>query len=166
MKNIGFHGGHTVYEHGPASDVVVFFQCITTYAEYVQSEYDFSLLTDRLYRRYLKQDELKPAEELMSIVEYLFSKIQSNTVDWQKMGGDTELTNLDFKQPTLNLVFMDYFCRFIDAKESAKSFLDTFKIYQPVKIVISDLPWFIDDKNRPLEQYDALGPDDPPFWLR
>ncbi|MQL48942.1 hypothetical protein GEA64_13640 [Photorhabdus khanii] len=166
MKNVGFHGGHTVYEHGPTSDVIVFFQCITIYAEYVQSEYDFSLLTDHLYRRYLKQDELRPAMELMSIVECLFSKIQSNTVDWQIMGMDCELTKLDFNQPTLDLVFIDYFRHFLDAKESAESFLNTFKIYQPVKIVISDLPWFIDDKNRPLEQYDALGPHDPPFWLR
>ncbi|WP_118988332.1 hypothetical protein [Photorhabdus sp. CRCIA-P01] len=166
MKNIGFHGGHTVYEHGPASDVIVFFQCITVYAEHVQSEYDFSLLTDRLYRRYLKQNELRPAMELMSIVECLFGKVQSNTVDWKMMEVNFELTKLDLNQLTLNLVFTDYFRRFVDAKESAESFLNTFKIYQPVKIVISDLPWFIDDKNRPLEQFDALGPDDPPFWLR
>ncbi|MBS0057358.1 hypothetical protein [Yersinia sp. Marseille-Q3913] len=166
MKNVGFHGGHTVYEHGPAADMIVFFQCIALYGKNVQTDYDFSLLTDRLYRRYLRESELIPAMDLMSTVESLFCKIPSNPANWIMMGVDFELTKLDLNQPTLHLVFVDYFHHFYEAKESAESFLDIFKIYQPVKIVITELPWFIEDKNRPLEQYDALGPDDPPFWLR
>ncbi|CAQ82995.1 MULTISPECIES: hypothetical protein [Photorhabdus] len=57
----------------------------------VYTEYDFSLLTDRLYRRYLKQNELRPAMEFMSIVERLFGKIQSNTADWKMMGVNFEV---------------------------------------------------------------------------
>ncbi|MOA65923.1 hypothetical protein D3C78_1924880 [compost metagenome] len=50
--------------------------------------------------------------------------------------------------------------------ESAKMFYNSWGIYQPLKVAVTDAPYYIEDKNRPLEQYDVLKPNDPPFWLR
>ena len=33
MRHIGFDGGHSIYELGPSSDVILFFECLKTYAE-------------------------------------------------------------------------------------------------------------------------------------
>lgn len=67
-------------------------------------------------------------------------------------------------QATLADVFIKYFECFNCCVESAKGFFDDWNIYQPVKIVISDLSEFMVDKNRPLENYDDLSGD--PFWFR
>ncbi|MEC5321590.1 hypothetical protein VSX61_22140 [Brenneria populi subsp. brevivirga] len=166
MKNIGFHGGHTVYENGISSDMFAFFQCIDHLAKLNYPQKDFCLLTDRLYRRYLKHNELASAEELMSSIEMIFKETPCDKIKWEEIGLNVNSTGLDLNQPTLDQIFKEYFLHFIDAKNSAEEFFKKFGIYQPVKTVISDLPWFIEDKNRPLEQYDALGPNDPPFWLR
>lgn len=66
MRKTGFHGDPSIYELGPASDVVLFFARLRDYAEQDHPEQDWSLLTDRLYRRYLRQEELEPALALMA----------------------------------------------------------------------------------------------------
>lgn len=50
--------------------------------------------------------------------------------------------------------------------ESAKMFCNSWGIYQPLKIAVTDSPSYIEDKKRPLEQYDVLKPNESPFWLR
>jgi len=45
---------------------------------------DWSLLTDRFYRRYLRREDLEPAVELMNEVKKIFSTLASDEVDWGK----------------------------------------------------------------------------------
>ncbi|MNT75150.1 hypothetical protein D3C72_2140230 [compost metagenome] len=66
----------------------------------------------------------------------------------------------------MGTVFFRYFDLFSKAKNSTVSFLDEFGIYQPVRILASDMPALMVEKKRPLNEYDALGLDDLPFWLR
>jgi hypothetical protein len=73
MRKIGFDGGHSMYELGPAPDVALFFNCLRRYAKEDHLEKDWSLLTDRLYRRYLRQQELGPAELLNLLVATSFT---------------------------------------------------------------------------------------------
>jgi hypothetical protein len=164
MHNVGFHGGHSIYELGPASDVHVFFKCIEKYAvEPLFDQKDRDLI-DRIFRRYLKQTELEPASKLLIRVRECFSKIGSSTVDWAEINLNVSESKLNIAQPNLADIFINYFEMFEKAKNSALSFLSEFKIYQPVKTVISDLAGFTEDDIRPLERYDALS--GPPFWLR
>jgi hypothetical protein len=166
MRKIGFDGGHSIYELGPAPDVSLFFNCLRTYAEQDHPEQDWGLLTDRLYRRYLRQEELQPALDLMAQVHTIFAqKPAASSVEWDvAMIGNPEKSWLNPDQPTLADVFGKYFERFASACGSAKSFSDAFNIYQPVRLVISDLAGFARDKNKPLAEYDAL--EGKPFWLR
>lgn len=166
MRKIGFHGGHSIYELGPASDMVLFFACLRDYAEQDHPEQDWSLLTDRLYRRYLRQEELEPALALMVQAREIFAeKPASTSVEWDAtMRADPEKSWLDSDQPTLADVFSKYFESFAGACSSAKSFFNTFNIYQPVRVVISDLAGFARDKKKPLAEYDSL--EGMPLWLQ
>lgn len=166
MRTIGFDGGHSVYELGPAEDVVLFFDCVKAYAEQDHPETDWSLLTDRLYRRYLRREELRPALDLMAKVREIFAQNSAKSgVEWNpNMLGNQEKSWLSSEQATLADVFGRYFERFEKACGSAESFVETFNIYQPVRVVISDTPGFLCDKNKPLAEYDAL--EGKPFWLQ
>lgn len=170
MRKIGFDGGSSLCELGPASDVVLFFDCLRTYAEQMHPEQDWSLLTDRLYRRYLRLDELEAASALMEQVRQLFAGLPASAVDWDpSILGNIEKTWLDPKQATLADVFRKYFEHFAHCVESARLGYETFKsypgyTYQPVRVVISDLPGFARDKNKPLAEYDEL--EGKPFWLQ
>lgn len=166
MRKIGFDGGHSIYELGPAPDVALFFECVKTYAEQNHPEQDWSLLTDRLYRRYLRREELKPALVLMSQVQEIFAQQPARTaIEWDAaMLANPEKSWLNPEQSRLADVFSKYFEHFVNACGSAESFVEAFNIYQPVRVVISDLAGFARDKNKPLAEYDAL--EGEPFWLR
>lgn len=164
MKNVGFDGGSFLCELGPAADISLFFECVS-YVAKLHPEHDFSLLTDRLYRRYLRQEDLDEASKLMSLVKLFFQSMPSSTVDWEAAVADgLTQTRLNPNDSSLAEVFSKYFAHFERCVQSAKNFYENWKIYQPVKTVISDLPDFMTDKKRPLEQYETL--EGKPFWLR
>lgn len=167
MKKIGFEGGHTVYELGPASDVVLFFKYLNAFVVVKYLDQDWSLLSDRLYKRYLQKDELEEASTLMEKAKSIFFTLPSSSVEWSKnMQSDRDKTWLDLRMDTLGDVFSRYFDLFSKAKNSALSFVDEFEIYQPLRVVASDMPAFMIERKRPLYEYDALGLSDLPFWLR
>ncbi|WP_256583554.1 hypothetical protein [Burkholderia singularis] len=111
MGVIGFHGGHTIYELGPVPDVVLFFSCLVRYVEQDHPEQDWSLLTDRLYRRYLRRDELEPALMLMAKAREIFAqKHAASFVEWDPaMLANSEKSWLNPEQPTLADVFREFF---------------------------------------------------------
>lgn len=162
MPTVGLHGGHSIYELGTASDVHLFFELIDKCVAQARTERDWSILTDRLYRRYLRQEELGVATELMNEVRDVFATLPSSSVKWSERGGVE--TRLNHALPTLADIFEKYFDNFSRACRSALSFMDCFKTYQPVKMVISDQPWFLLESQRTLDEYDAL--EGNPFWLR
>ena len=164
MKNVGFHGGSSICELGPSADVVLFFDCLNAYAAKPHPEKNWSLLTDRLYRRYLKQDELDEASALMKNAKDIFGSVPSASVDWKEISAAPGLSRLNPDQKNLADVFSKYFENFDYCVESSKVFFKSWNIYQPVRTVISDLPDFMTDKKRPLDQYEVL--EGKPFWLR
>lgn len=152
---------------GPVSDVVLFFECLNAFVVSKYLDQDWSLLSDRLYKRYLRQDELEESFALMEKVKSIFFTLPSSSVEWDEdMQADRDRTWLDSRADTLGDVFSRYFDLFSKAKDSAVSFLDEFGIYQPLRILASGIPALMVEKKRPLNEYDALGLSDLPFWLR
>jgi hypothetical protein len=164
MQNVGFDGGHSVYELGPPSDVAAFFSAVEQYAAIEKQSRNYGLIIDRLYRRYLRQEELDAAAALMGEIRTGFSEMSPESLGLKEFRRRTTSTRLQLNQSTPDKVFADYFEKFARAKESAESFYDSFKIYQPVRTLIVDQPWFMVEKQRPLSEYDALRGE--PFWLR
>ena len=68
MRNVAFYGGGAICELGPVSDVVLFFDCIHAFVAAERDGIDWTLLTDKLYRRYLCDEEFAPAVSLMTQV--------------------------------------------------------------------------------------------------
>ncbi len=163
MRLFGFHGGSSIRELGSVSDMVLFFECINFYAAKKYPETDWSLLTDRLYRRYLRLEELDEAVKLMSKVKEIFSTLPNSAIDWPE-DFDLTKTRLDKNLSTLENIFEKYFRGFFYCVKSAQLHYETFKSYKPVRTGTTDTPYYIDDKNRPLEEYDQL--EGKPFWLR
>ena len=171
MRRIGFSGGSSICELGPAPDVKLFFACLKAYAEQAHPEEDWSLLTDRLYRRYLRLEDLDKASALMEQARQIFAeKPAASSVEWDaNMLANQEKSSLNSNQPTLAEVFGKYFEHFAYCVESARINYEAFKSdprysYEPVRTVISDLAGFARDKNKPLAEYDTL--EGEPFWLR
>lgn len=96
---------------------------------------------DRLYRKYVRFEEL---DEINKII--------------QELNG--------YLSPDVKDKYSKYISGIETCIESAKLFYESWNIYQPVRVGITDIPFYIDDKRRPLNQYDALGPEELPFWLR
>jgi len=166
IRKIGVMGGDSIYELGPVKDVVLFFECLNYFIVNHHSEQDWSLLTDRFYRRYLRIEELEPAGELMRKVKEIFSGLANNEVDWgQGIQGDINKTWLDAQQPTLDLIFSKYFSNFENAVNSAIHNKEKYGEYFPVRLSISNGIIFVLEEKRPLSQYDELIVTDEPFWL-
>lgn len=66
---IGITGEGSIYDCGTDSDMRLFFDCISYYLPPKYPEKDWSVLTDRLYRQYLRLEELVIAESLMKLVQ-------------------------------------------------------------------------------------------------
>ncbi|MEP6637633.1 MAG: hypothetical protein ABJB97_12990 [Acidobacteriota bacterium] len=162
MRTIGFFGGPTISELGPVADVQLFFDCINSLVVPAAPDRNWSLLTDRLYRRYLRREELVPAQALMDEVQTRFSTIPSSTVNWSNITTSAAVSRLDPSKATLAEVFSAYFDRFARCRESAEIFFHTWQSYQPLKIVIVDLPDSVTDQDRLPEEYESL--EGEPFW--
>jgi hypothetical protein len=127
-------------------------------------EQDWTLLTDRLYRRYVQLDKLQMTSLLMDQVRSVFVGLPSDAISWEGMAASTRR---DRDNKTLAGLFEKYFESFAQCVESARMNNEVFKScpdyeYEAVRLVLADQPWFLVDKNRPLEDYDAL--EGLPFW--
>lgn len=136
MKHIGFMGGSSLVELGTASEMTDFLDFFNTR----MTDHEGNEISSRIYNKYIKLEQL---EKLDSVVKDIKLKLSSDEDKYLK-----------------------YLSAIETCIESAKMFYSSWGIYQPLKIAVTDTPYYIEDKNRPLEQYDALAPDDPPFWLR
>lgn len=164
MANVGFTGGSLLCEEGPPSDMVVFFNCLRLCAAEAGPSSGELALVDRLYRRYLKLDELDAALTFMTKAKDRLAQASAAKFDWTEAGLDPARTQLILSGSTLAAVFEKYFQDFPRCVDSARSFFARWNIHQPVRVVKSHVTDFTDEKKRPLEEYDQLDGD--PFWLR
>ena len=82
MHIIGIAGGGTVWNLGTAQEIQLFFDCIETYVVKSFPNENWELITDRLYKRYLRPQELDVAVEKMKMIQKVFATIPNNAVDW------------------------------------------------------------------------------------
>lgn len=160
MRVIGFLGGSSLCELGPISDVDLFFDCIREFVIPKFPERKWEIITDRLYKRYIRIDELSAAAMMIDDAHEVFSSVSRSMVDWGCISSVSSRLNID--KETLAEIFEKYFENFSHCKESAEIFFETWKSYQPVRIVVADMPVFMKEKKRALEDYDIF--EGIPFW--
>ena len=144
MSMVGFCGGCTMYEVGLSQVMENFFEALRRVLQSAPSDMDRSLVLDRLYKRYVRFEDIDKTKKIM---------------DYCK-AGLIDVGNIDES----NGQFIRYFRSFESCLSSAIHFRQAFGDYQPIKIAITDLPWCILEGQRSLHEYDQL--EDKPFWLR
>jgi hypothetical protein len=153
VKEIGFSGGNSTWGIGTAVEVQAFFDCLQAHVVSRYPLQEWHLLTDRLYKRYLRTDEVERTVELMRLVQQVFR------YSYDRTSSGTTLAER----------FAKFFETFYDCVESAKYVCEealkqgTDYQYALVRMCIADVPWSVHERERPLEEYDQLV--DEPFWL-
>ncbi|WP_428945496.1 hypothetical protein ACQK5W_05410 [Pantoea sp. FN060301] len=136
MKNVGFMGGSSLVELGSASEMIDFLSFFSKRSE----KYEGNEISERLYNKYIKLEQLEKLDSIVKDIKLALSPDEDK--------------------------YLNYLSGIEKCIESAKVFYNSWGIYQPLKVAVTDAPYYIEDKNRPLEKYDALGPNELPFWLR
>jgi hypothetical protein len=114
-------------------------------------------------------EELELASDLIKQVNAEFDRVPTASIDWQHAGVDPATSRLALTKPTLAGAFGRYFELFDHCVQSARLNFEEFRTYpgyrfEPVRIVVADQPWFLVEKKRALEDYEAL--QGLPFWMQ
>lgn len=167
LNDYGYVGANTLYHLGSRAYVKSFFLAIEQYVfrEKLYRKLDWSLITDRLYRRNIPNDMLDVAIGTMARMLELLSETLLSVVDWNLL----ELSGLHEGPsvgPDCNL--RDFYIAFeigLVRCASAQKFGSLRGTeYRPLQIGNLSSQRFIAEKSRPVEQYEAN--TGAPFWLR
>jgi hypothetical protein len=170
IRVIGFKGGTTIGDLGSVGDVSAFFALVRWHVKRSAPTEDWSLITDRLYKRYVYATDLERAQTMMNRLEEELKGISSSTVDWRAFGWNEATSRLKINQPSANDVFAGWISFFNDRAEGAKYnwINDNHNPKEWKQHVVQTLNTSVSlysiDRDRTREQLDALGPHEPPFW--
>jgi len=163
MKKVGFHGGSSLFELGTPLDMVCFFSVARERTELSEKE---SSLLNRLFRSYLRLDELDDAVLMMRKSKELLSTVIGSGDELSCLGWRSDITTLKVTAGSYTEVFAKYYEAFEHCAQSAKLFNEDWGLYRPVRTIVCDMPDFTMEMLRPLQEYDDLAGDAIPFWLR
>ncbi|CAM6992527.1 hypothetical protein FR773_17245 [Leclercia adecarboxylata] len=166
MKNVGILAAMTLAEVGPASDVKGFFNVVLSLLENGTKGSKYPWVMEKLYRGSLAYDDLSKVKNELDSIKNEFSAILPDNIEWSSFGIDKNHSRLNFEGRSLFSVFERFFKAFDEALECTEVYYQSFNEYIPVRVGFTDAPHYIDDVNRTSEQYNALGPNDEPFWLQ
>jgi len=157
---------------GPVSDVKAFFECIDIYIYPSKLSYPIELITDKLYKRSVKFEELDDTLALMLEVEEQLKQIKTKDVDWEETSYVPENNDLDLSGDNLGKIFYGFFRAFEGAVDNTKFCKNSPKknLYKDsnfsVRLVCSDTPFHWVDGEITDAQFDALPEDAEPIWAR
>ena len=161
---MGFHGGNSIWELGSPQDMVVFFACLDYQTRSTLAEAGRFVLLDRLFKRYLRLEDLDEAVSAMKIAKEQFRLVTVEDSHLIELGLDKDNTALRLEETNLAKMFAKYFDALPDCVRSYRSGKRMFGYYyNPVKVSRVDLPGFTEENARPTEAYDELVA--PPYWF-
>jgi hypothetical protein len=163
---IGVTGGSSLFELGTSNQVEAFFGLIRKHCADRDPSGRWDVLTDRLYARYLRPEELETALSLLERVEKVFGELPVSALDETVASGSYQGST---RSQTLRDEFSKYFSSFRFCAESSVLFHETFQGSagyrpQPVRLVVATLPWVVLFRDRELSDLDTY--NGPPYWLR
>ncbi|WP_448512578.1 hypothetical protein, partial [Photorhabdus laumondii] len=100
-------------------------------------------------------EDVEVAKEQMMQARQLFMELPSSVIEWdQTILADSEESKLNPELLMLSDVFSRYFSAFLECLEFAEVMYEEFKSYpdyqyEPLKVVITDMPLYLDDQHRP-----------------
>lgn len=156
MKKIGFNTTSLVFEIGSKFEVMFFFKCVDKYI----AKYDvegIDLVSDRLYRKYVKFEDVESTLSVLRKVRHVFKSIPYED-DFDGIGFD----KLDLDGKFLSEVFSVFFNAAESVFDHALVFYKEFNMYVPIKIIIADVPDCISWEKKSLKEYESV--EGEPLW--
>jgi hypothetical protein len=161
MVHCGFLGGFNMFGLGTVPDMLCFFSII----EKNKNDLEYpQIFLDRLFRRYVCIKDVGKIEEMLPLLKVLFSKIDVKNI--KGFGWQGAETMLDLSHKNLLGVFERYFYAIEKCIEAVRLESEGCEKYRPLRTGIVDIPGYIYDDMRPLAEFDDLGSQDMPFWIR
>lgn len=167
----GYIGPGVLFELGTREYVRSFFVAIEKYVfrEKLYRQLDWSLITDRLYKRTVPHEQLDAMVSAVAQMLSLLGETSTSAVDWPKLGlngpEDGRPQHVALGSATNLGEVYDHFGRgLVDCALSLRFGQLRGTEYRPVRI--GSFYYYNYEDQRPLDHYERLGPKDLPFWLR
>ena len=152
-----------MFSLGDVTDMFCFFLALRIYAVRTKAEH---YVWDRLFRRYLRFEDHAAMSALICKSERVFDATASSPDLLTSLGWTAKQESFDVSSPTLAEVFRAYLACVKDCMRTAVWAKERLDVYRPVKTVVTSSAERVAEDIKPLEVYDDLGPEDPPFWMR
>jgi hypothetical protein len=166
-NEFGYVGPGVLFDLGTREYVRSFFVAIEKYVfrEKLYRQLDWSLVTDRLYKRTVPHDDLDATVSTMAQMLHLLRETPISEVDWSKLGlNGPEDGPQGFAASCLGDYYENFGRGLVKCAINLRfAGVESIK-YRPVRI--GSFYHYIHEDHRPPEVYEALGPKDLPFWLR
>lgn len=165
MKKVGVLAAVTLAEIGFVSDLGTFFNSVVKLLEDGSAGSVYPWVTEKLYRRSLKENELILVKQQLDEIQDIFSRIKSSSVNLVGLELVIEKTAFDINAKNLSTLFKRVFEAYAEALDCSVAYRQAFDEYIPVRLGITDAPYYINDANRPESEYESLDINSLPFWL-
>ena len=163
----GYVGANTLFFLGDCSYVKSFFLSIEKYVlqERLYKRLNWTIITDRLYRRNIPNDMLDVAIGTMARMLALLDETPLADVNWQDLELDVpgEQSALG-KCATLRDFYMPFELGLVRCALAEKFGSLRGTKYRPLRIGSLSTERYVFEDSRPVEQYESNDGD--PFWLR
>ncbi len=103
--SMGFHGDNSIWELGSPQDMVVFFACLDCLTRSILAEMGRFVLLDRLFKRYLRLEDLDEAVSAMKIAREQFQLVIVEDAHLVELGLDKQNTTLRLEEANLAKMF-------------------------------------------------------------
>ena len=158
----GLYGGGHLLVLGTKNDMTSFYRLIHHYCKDIEN---IELISDRLYKKYVKKDDVDKTLDVMYLIGESFKKVSIESLENKK---DYIIDSaLNWKKDTLFDVYAKVFDRFPHIIQMFKYFLEDvgFDSDVLIKTVIASIPYTDWIKELPQELFDNLTDEDEPFWM-
>ena len=160
---VGYYSASTFTAIGPRPDMEAFFDVVNAFVVPLRPDVNFSIITENLYRRYIRQDRIDHAKQIMHLIQDELSKIEPSALYWKKIKIDAKHSELNLNLDNLFECFAGYFRGFYRSIDRSTYFFEHGDDYTPVRIIRCETPYNLADSKRSLKAFDQI--EGTPFWL-
>ena len=163
-RTMAVSGGQMTRLLNSVAELQALFYCIRLYGSDALTDFERSLVCDRLYKRYVADDDVPALIVALGKISKAFALVQSNRVNWAMLGVEVGKPGEPGTTLTLASVWEEDLERI---RKCARDVIEMIEIghrwKRPLVISRADFASLISEKKRPLTDYDELEGD--PFWL-
>ncbi|MEE9453300.1 MAG: Imm70 family immunity protein [Paracoccaceae bacterium] len=160
----GFIGPNTLSVIGKKEDITLFFDLIVDRLEGGVRGSKYPMVTEKLYRKAVFEDDLINFERELAEIKGRFSKMKTWRISRRKYPW-IKHTVFDFKQKTLDQVFEKCFKNLCTSLFMSKGWIERDVLERPrILIGTTDIPGFMVYERRSDQEYAEH--EGTPFWLQ